>query len=445
MIPPIWHGKHSTCKTPTIYYGFDQQELIYIRKPKRSLRSLASLVLLSGKISDFPSPGSANSSYTTIIPSPQVSCGEPYIDYGYKDVIVSEDIPFYHFGARWAGVLMLAVAEKMQAVRVPDQKGLHGETYWKVSINATRWSCQPTLAQLVLNISYIEGTRHITYVTKNVQKFEPQLRFQFESNQTRVNSSELDRWTAEVKEGARISNMWAVLDAALGAFQFECSGNAFVDPTKDGDIQFFEGCFEKGQLQALIFRLIGILTIVVELPFTDIFFSDQQRRNDTYIDGRAKISPKEINVTEAAINEYLIKMAISALSLDVGKAPVPVNITTYQATYEFSNPLNLILPYSLSLLFCIVFVVIGIWSWTHNGASAADGGFLQVMTATTGRTRMEDLVVAQHIDKDNLPEELLDLEIRYGELLDADGVGTGVAGFGTVEETKLLRKGWRSG
>ena len=67
------------------------------------------------------------------------------------------------------------------------------------------------------------------------------------------------------------------------------------------------------------------------------------------------------------------------------------------------------------------------------------------MTATTGRTKMENLVRAQHIDKDSLPKDLLDLKIRYGELLDEEGVGTGVAGFGTEEETKLLRKGWRSG
>jgi hypothetical protein len=154
------------------------------------------------------------------------------------------------------------------------------------------------------------------------------------------------------------------------------------------------------------------------------------------------IDPGQLNITQATINEYLIKVAISALSLNAGTTPVPVNITTYQATYEFSNPFNLILPYSLSLFFCAIFVGIGIWSWAHNGASAADGGFLQIMTATTGRTRMEDLAIAQRIDKDNLPEELLDLEVRYGELLDAHGVGTGVAGFGTVEETKVLRKGW---
>jgi hypothetical protein len=182
---------------------------------------------------------------------------------------------------------------------------------------------------------------------------------------------------------------------------------------------------------------------VAVLPFIDMFVSDQARR---YNDGGiGSIDSKGLNITETTINEYLIKVAISALSLNAGTTPVPVKITTYQATYEFSNPLNLILPYSLSLFFCAIFVGIGIWSWTHNGASAADGGFLQVMTATTGRTRMEDLVVAQHIDNDDLPKELLDLQVRYGELLDAEGVGTGVAGFGTVEETKLLRKGWHSG
>jgi hypothetical protein len=183
--------------------------------------------------------------------------------------------------------------------------------------------------------------------------------------------------------------------------------------------------------------------VVAELPFIDMFVSDQSRRDHDGVTGT--LAPKDLNITETTINEYLIMTAISALSLNAGATPVPVKITTYQATYEFSNALNLILPYSLSLLFCAVFVGIGFWSWTHNDASAADGGFLQVMTATTGRTIMEDLVVAQHIDNDSLPKELLDLEIRYGELLDAEGVGTGIAGFGTVEETKLLRKGWRSG
>jgi hypothetical protein len=185
--------------------------------------------------------------------------------------------------------------------------------------------------------------------------------------------------------------------------------------------------------------------LFLDLPFTDVFLTDQQRHNDPTFDTSAVIDPRDLNISQITINEYLINTTISALTFNLGESPVPVLVTTYQATYQFSNLLIFLLPYSLSLFFGMIFVGIGVWSWMQNGTSAADGGFLQVMTATTGRTQMEDLVIAQQIDKDNIPKELLDLEVRYGELLDAEGVGTGVAGFGTVEETKLLRKGWRSG
>jgi hypothetical protein len=246
-----------------------------------------------------------------------------------------------------------------------------------------------------------------------------------------------------VKEGVRIWNILALLDAAMLAFEFTCTEDFPFEPFQDEEIQNYSSyCSDKGELQGVGFWWVGVLTIVVELPFTNMFLSDQQRQNDTDPTIPTGIELKELNITETTINEYLAMTAISALSLNVGETRVMVTSTTYRATYTFSNPFNLILPYSLSLFFCAIFVGIGIWSWAHNGASAADGGFLQIMTATTGRTRMEDLAIAQHIDKDNLPEELLDLEVRYGELLDAHGVGTGVAGFGTIEETKLLRKGW---
>jgi hypothetical protein len=427
------------------------------RKPGQPLRSLASLVLLSGKILDLPSPGGVNSSYTTTIPCPLVSCSQRTIENmggtGINSTMGHFSID--HFSVSWpikAANLTVERIESIKRVRVPGQKDSDAQSVWEATVNKTVLECYPTLARLVLNISYVEGIRHIAYVKEDVQIFNPNLGagfiYQTEDTQTRINSLKLDLWTAEMRKIAQVWNIWAVLDAALQAFEFKCEGNLGTtenENTGDWEITFDTGCKNKGQPQIVAFRIIRVLTIVAALPFIDMFLSDKRRQADEAGRGEDLVLLRDLNITETTINEYLIKVAISALSLNAGTAPVPVNISTYQATYEFSNPLNLILPYSLSLLFCTVFVGIGIWSWTHNGASAADGGFLQVMTATTGRTRMEDLVTAQHIDNDNLPEELLDLEIRYGELLDAEGVGTGVAGFGTVEETKLLRKGWRSG
>jgi hypothetical protein len=167
-------------------------------------------------------------------------------------------------------------------------------------------------------------------------------------------------------------------------------------------------------------------------------FLTEDERNPLATDTEKSLSPIKFNLTEITINEYIRNLSISAISLDVGAAEIPVHDYRYETVYLFSSPISIALPYSLCLLFAAISVGIGIWSLVQNGTSAADGGFLQVMTATTGRTRMEDLTQAQHFDQDKLPKELLDLKIRYGELLDVDGTGTSVAGFGTVDETKLL-------
>jgi hypothetical protein len=43
-------------------------------------------------------------------------------------------------------------------------------------------------------------------------------------------------------------------------------------------------------------------------------------------------------------------------------------------------------------------------------------------------------------DGNNVSKDLLDLEVRYGELIDVEGVHAELAGFGTVEETRMLKK-----
>jgi len=124
---------------------------------------------------------------------------------------------------------------------------------------------------------------------------------------------------------------------------------------------------------------------------------DSQRHNTTQNDKRFGInladsttfqSNLDLVFTEALLNEYIANVTISALTLDTWKQNISVNTTEYRGTYKFSK-LNLILPYSLSLTFALIFAGIGTWSLIQNGALAADGGFLQIMKSTTGRTEME--------------------------------------------------------
>lgn len=171
----------------------------------------------------------------------------------------------------------------------------------------------------------------------------------------------------------------------------------------------------------------------------DLSTFNSQRSNET---ARSRISPKDFKINEQTINDFIANVTISALSLNLGKAKVPVKYTEYRTTYHFSRPVNVILPYSLILFLSVGFVVIGILSLNRNGVAATDGGFLQLMTSSIGRTKLEELVIEYYNthDGDRVPKALLDLNIRYGELIDEEGVGTGIAAFGTEEETRTLQK-----
>jgi hypothetical protein len=153
-------------------------------------------------------------------------------------------------------------------------------------------------------------------------------------------------------------------------------------------------------------------------------FLTEDQRNPLAMNTEQALDPIKFNLTQNTISEYIRNLSISAIPIDVRIAELPVHDYRYKTVYYFSSPISAAPLYSLCLLFAAIFIGIGIWSLVENGISAADGGILQVMTATARRTKMEDLTRAQNFDQVRLPEELLDLKIRYRELLDVDGIGT---------------------
>lgn len=161
--------------------------------------------------------------------------------------------------------------------------------------------------------------------------------------------------------------------------------------------------------------------------------------NETYFSG--------LNVTEASLNELLTSISISALGLGLWQSQAQVNATEYISSYQFSRPINIILPYALCLGIGLGILLLGLILLRQNRVAATDGGFLQVTMATKGNTKMEELVNKQgFVSTVGISQELKELRVRYGELIDDDN-DTGTAGlrrrygFGTVEETLALKKG----
>jgi hypothetical protein len=126
---------------------------------------------------------------------------------------------------------------------------------------------------------------------------------------------------------------------------------------------------------------------------------------------------------------------------------VPVTSVQYRNTYVFSDRINFFVPYALCTLVALIYVVVGIRALARNGVPATDGGFLQIMMATRGKTQMEKLVLETgFVGTKDLPKGLLDMRVRLGELvaeINLDGEESGrrqVLGFGTMEETVALTR-----
>jgi hypothetical protein len=176
--------------------------------------------------------------------------------------------------------------------------------------------------------------------------------------------------------------------------------------------------------------------------FTNLYQTEYRYPKDPF-------DPRTLTINENLLNSLLSNITISTLSLGVEYAMVPVTITNFRNTYVFSNLLNFFLPYALCLSGALLYVVIGIMALITNGVPAKDGGFLQIMMSTRGRTQMEEMVLKEDVVGSGVvSKELLDRKVRFGELVEVESeenrnllkTSGRLMGFGTVDETLPLRR-----
>lgn len=85
------------------------------------------------------------------------------------------------------------------------------------------------------------------------------------------------------------------------------------------------------------------------------------------------------------MNDYLFNMTTSMMvTYNLWNTTVNATRLTTINVYNFSQPLSLVLPYFLTLLVALPFVVLGCLSLFNNGVSAMDGSFMQIIATSTG-------------------------------------------------------------
>ena len=158
---------------------------------------------------------------------------------------------------------------------------------------------------------------------------------------------------------------------------------------------------------------------------------------------------------EKLMNDMLINVTLSTIAqYNLWGTSANVTRTQSRPQYSFSNPVNILVPYFVSLAVVLPLVTAGFWSLVKNGVPATDHGFLQILMTTRGSRELDHLAAGGCLGGDqNIPPALKKHEEMFGEL-----VGQGsqlphgwegedssrtrlMAGFGSKDEVVPLRKG----
>ena len=164
------------------------------------------------------------------------------------------------------------------------------------------------------------------------------------------------------------------------------------------------------------------------------------QNRDNWADTRPKLQ-----ISETLLNEIVVNVTIAAMltyfPLSVWNQTVLANVTTSRNIYSFSRPLNLILPYTLSLVFSLPFLVIGYISLRRNGVAALSDSFLQLLVMTTRSGELDRIAVPCSLGGEEMAtREMKQAKIMFGEIADGNGDGR-VSRMGFGLEHEVVRRG----
>ncbi|KAB8212130.1 hypothetical protein BDV34DRAFT_219346 [Aspergillus parasiticus] len=208
---------------------------------------------------------------------------------------------------------------------------------------------------------------------------------------------------------------------------------AVVDTIRDRNIMSLIMAMTKGisgKVGAMVYGVDSVEPISQEAVFSTQLMQDNLLVQSTRLfngfsdswEGRLTAWYSLFTVNEEILNSMLANVTISAIN-HFQLWPTSVNVTRqdFHTQYVWSRPLNLLLPYFLSLGVALPLAALGYWSLRQNGVPATDNGFLQVAMTTRGNYKLDQLARGGCLGGNhNESAELKNLEVQFGELVQPD-------------------------
>lgn len=434
------------------------------------MQRLVTGIFLDGQIPATPSPCGLNCSYALDFEGPSFKCysntrttGKKVVASGYP---VPSGLPILPraldlYNSSW--VWYLGPRSNLSAVRINMLQNISAsfneteaqdiiknsepskEYFFPVNITITEleMKCVPFRSLYSTRTSYRNGERTLDYTHTEIAPI-PISEMSFPNNLTvlsEVNGERYLNWTAWTSEQVNWfrDTQLAEIVNVLGFF-FEGSygiGETFIS-LPSSSVIWELGIFGTESINGFASTL---------LPLTNFLVGSQSNES---ISGLSINSPT-FKITERQLNQLIANLTIAMIPLlNLWHENINVTQNTSQNVYTFSEPLNLILPYSLSLALVFPFLLIGTYALLQNGVPAIDGGFIQILSTTTGNPTLQMAAAGNCLGGEEHPSKhLSELKIRYGELIGlttrVGGVVVRRAGFGTEDEVVPLRKGEKYG
>jgi len=184
------------------------------------------------------------------------------------------------------------------------------------------------------------------------------------------------------------------------------------------------------------------------LPAVNQTIVDRTRLNTAFYKYNVNVTINpSFNVTQDSLNDALFNITTSILrTYQYWNTSANATMENTVNVYSFSSPLTLLLPYFLSIILAFPFVLQGFWALVRNGVAATDGGFMQIISTSTGSAILDSAAAGGCLGGDeSVPRELKDLKIRFGEFVGQEGLRVRRAGFGVEGEVRGLDREVRYG
>ncbi|KAL5114499.1 hypothetical protein ACEQ8H_007642 [Pleosporales sp. CAS-2024a] len=267
-------------------------------------------------------------------------------------------------------------------------------------------TCHPKLVKYIVTISHGGGVQNITYTIKDKEPAPD--------------------YTPRFEDFNGTFERFVQFSDAIAIYQ-EFASNLSNSPNYTSNITYES---PQGH-QTTQSRMLDNGTVVQTCSLEKMFMAYEGHPFDEFpiwpfwvFERRLPTDPTAMLKFDAKMaNDLLINTTISGLSLNERFDIVNGTESHNFNVYRFEHPLTFFLPYCLALELAIPTIALGLIAlYVHNhGVSAMNGGFLQLLMTTTGRTEMEQVITRGSGTlggEESVSKELQDLEVRFGELKD---------------------------